>query len=515
MACEPCRRRVRLDHAEHPQALLAVALSCEQPSRALGDAEAEERVDDRRDRGDAEHPPPRVLADAGEHRVRRERHEDAEHDVELEHAGEPAAVRRRRDLGDVERRRDGRDADPEAADEPRGDERAYAAGEGAAERGDHVEDADPEEGRPAPEAVGGPAADEGADDGAVKRRSHRDAVHLRAEAPERLDRLLRAGDHDGVEAEQEAREGRGDGPEERAPLHAQVLPETTRGREWKGARDGRGNRHSRSRPAGNPLPALLLPGSGEIADAVLPGAAATRPSRAGEGAVRGEGVMTLKQGTSAFSCVPMVAVLAVAATIPAVAEDRPAGSIPGVAAWLAGDARAGRRRARVAERPRGRPRSRGGPPLRGRGRGGRARARGAARPGAAVAARAALAGPGESRDGEPAPRGDARRSRRGSGGGQPRLPLARASPPRRDERGPRARAAARGGVARAGPVPRLAVARRRRGGARQRGRRGRGLAAGAGAVPGRRRAAAPRRGQHPRGPDGGGAAVARGSALDP
>ena len=58
----------------------------------------------------------------GQERSSRGRRRDAEHDVELEHARQPPAIGRRRDLRDVERRRDGGDADAQAADEPRRDE---------------------------------------------------------------------------------------------------------------------------------------------------------------------------------------------------------------------------------------------------------------------------------------------------------------------------------------------------------------------------------------------------------
>ena len=58
---------------------------------------------------------------------------------------------------------------------------------------------------------------------AVKRRRHRDAVHTRAQSPELLNRLLRAGNDHRVEAEQESSQCRSDGPQQDAPVEAGAL----------------------------------------------------------------------------------------------------------------------------------------------------------------------------------------------------------------------------------------------------------------------------------------------------
>src|ERR1039458_4330039 len=60
---------------------------------------------------------------AGEQGVREEGDDNAKDDVELEHAGEPPAMLRRRDFGDVERGNDGGNADAKAPDHARDDER--------------------------------------------------------------------------------------------------------------------------------------------------------------------------------------------------------------------------------------------------------------------------------------------------------------------------------------------------------------------------------------------------------
>ena len=52
-----------------------------------------------------------------------------------------------------------------------------------------------------------------------RRRAERRALHSRAEIPERLKFLFRAGDDDGVKAEQKSGEQGNDGPKEKALSH--------------------------------------------------------------------------------------------------------------------------------------------------------------------------------------------------------------------------------------------------------------------------------------------------------
>ena len=91
----------------------------------------------RGDGQDAEHPPPfrRPEVQPRDQVVRQEREQDAEHDVELLDRHQTAAVLRRGDLGDVERRDDRRPADGHAAQESEGEERVPVPGQGAAQRG--------------------------------------------------------------------------------------------------------------------------------------------------------------------------------------------------------------------------------------------------------------------------------------------------------------------------------------------------------------------------------------------
>ena len=148
-------------------------------------------------------------------RVGSEGNEDAKNDVELEHAREPSAIGRRRDLRDVQRRRDSGDADANPADHAREDEHGNPIGKGAAERRDDVEHADAQQSFFAAEIVGRPAAEQSAQHGAIERRANGDPVQSGTQSPERLDFLFRAGNDHGVKAEQKSGQRRNDGPEKR------------------------------------------------------------------------------------------------------------------------------------------------------------------------------------------------------------------------------------------------------------------------------------------------------------
>lgn len=137
----------------------------------------------------------------------------------MEHAGEAASFFGGGDFGDEEGGGDGGNADADAPDKAGEDKRMDVCCEGGPEGGGEVEDSDGEERFFSAEAVGGPGADQGAEN-----RSHeggRDcpSVHEGAEVPQFLDGLFGAGDDDGIEAEEESGEGGGDGPEEEAGLH--------------------------------------------------------------------------------------------------------------------------------------------------------------------------------------------------------------------------------------------------------------------------------------------------------
>ena len=195
---------------------LAVALPAEQPARTFGESKAEQRVKKRGEGGHAQHPAPGIRADAGQQRVGDESDQNAEDDVELKHAGQAPAVLGRRNFRNVKRSRDGGDADAQASNETRRDEEPNIGREARSYRADKVKDADPEQRGFAPEAVSGPAADQRADDGAVKSRSHGNPVQSGTESPKRLNGLFGAGDDDRVKTEKEPGEGGGERPEEDA-----------------------------------------------------------------------------------------------------------------------------------------------------------------------------------------------------------------------------------------------------------------------------------------------------------
>jgi hypothetical protein len=79
-----------------------------------------------------------------------------------------------------------------------------------------VKDADPQQGRPAAEAVGGPAARQRSDHRTIQRGGHRDAMQPGAEPPEFLDGLFGSGNDNRVEAKEKSGEGRNKGEEEDA-----------------------------------------------------------------------------------------------------------------------------------------------------------------------------------------------------------------------------------------------------------------------------------------------------------
>ena len=148
-----------MNHTEDGEARGPVLLLANEPTGAFWNHETEGGVQERGECRHAKHPTPRVDANAGKPRVREERDQDAEHNVELEHAGETSALLGGRDLRDIQRSDDGRDPDPEPADESRDDERLDILRQCRPHRGHEVEDPNPEQCRPTAEPVGGPASD--------------------------------------------------------------------------------------------------------------------------------------------------------------------------------------------------------------------------------------------------------------------------------------------------------------------------------------------------------------------
>ena len=154
-------RKIRFNQFQHLEAGPTVALAANQPARAFGNAETHSRVNDRGNGRDTQHPAPGVLAPhPGDHRIGKEGDDDAENNVELEHARQPPAIGRRRNLGNVKRSGDRRDANAESADKAGGDEHAHSSGKTTANRRHDIEHTDEKEGGFAAKPVGGPAAEQ-------------------------------------------------------------------------------------------------------------------------------------------------------------------------------------------------------------------------------------------------------------------------------------------------------------------------------------------------------------------
>jgi hypothetical protein len=107
---------------QHLDACLAVPLAAQQPARAFGKTQAKSGIDHRRKRRDPKHPAPGIFPNSPQQIIREKGDDNAKDDVELEQPRQPSAISGRRDLGNVERRSHGGDADAEAANEARGNE---------------------------------------------------------------------------------------------------------------------------------------------------------------------------------------------------------------------------------------------------------------------------------------------------------------------------------------------------------------------------------------------------------
>jgi len=164
------------------------------PPRALDQERAEQRERQCRQRLRAEHPAPcRVAQPRRSYRpVHDLRYDHSDDDVELEERAKSAPAVGRRDLRDVDRRGNGRNADADAADEAGRHQGMRPARKGAPHRRKEIEYADAEQRRLAAEPVAYPAAGHRADDGAPEGHAHHPSVHHGRERPYGLYLLLAA-----------------------------------------------------------------------------------------------------------------------------------------------------------------------------------------------------------------------------------------------------------------------------------------------------------------------------------
>ena len=186
-------------------ARLGVTAADKQPAGAFGHGHQQQAEGQCRDGLDAQHPLP-VVGNPHDPVIGQVGDDDAQHDVELEEGHETPAPVRRGDLGDIHRPHDRRGADGQPAQEAEEHERIPVDDHGTAHGRDQVEPRDHFQRAQAPVAFGWAAADQGADDGADKRRGDREAVREVRERIDPLDRLFGTGDHGRVEAEQKAAE---------------------------------------------------------------------------------------------------------------------------------------------------------------------------------------------------------------------------------------------------------------------------------------------------------------------
>ena len=178
----------------------AIALLAQEPARAFRKCQASESIKQGWKRCDAEHPAPGIFPDSRKESVRNESNQNAENNVELKHAAEPAAVLRRCDLGDVHGRNHGRNANSQPANEARDNESTNIRGQCRTGCTDDIKQADPQEGKFSAEPISRPSSKQRTKNCSIERGCNRKAVQAGAQAPERLNRLFSPGNDDGIEA---------------------------------------------------------------------------------------------------------------------------------------------------------------------------------------------------------------------------------------------------------------------------------------------------------------------------
>ena len=199
---------------------LVVAADHDEPARALRHPQHPDPERQRRDRAESQHPAPSLARledqadDVGE--------DDSDRHRELEERDEPAALLRRRDLGDVDRGGRGGEADRDADEDAGDDEHRLAAGGGADDRADREDDGGDEDHQPAAVRVRQAAGEHRADDGAEGHRGD-DQPGLEARQAEvRGDEEQGARDDAGVVAEQQSAETGDRGGHDDLPLSVLV-----------------------------------------------------------------------------------------------------------------------------------------------------------------------------------------------------------------------------------------------------------------------------------------------------
>ncbi len=211
------RLRRAEEAGQHPQRFVLAPLD-HQIARTLRNGQQQQQEQQRRRRHHPEHPAPGRLAGpqrpgggargVGQQVVAQERGEQAADDGDLLHRGQPAAITRRRHLGDVGRRHHAGRADRETAQHAGGHEDQRTGRRAGAERRQQEQHRRNDQYAAAPPAIGQAAGEERADRAAQQHRRHLEAQPRLARSEGLLQAVHGTVDDPAVESEQESADGR-------------------------------------------------------------------------------------------------------------------------------------------------------------------------------------------------------------------------------------------------------------------------------------------------------------------
>ncbi len=145
--------------------------------------------------------------------------QDSGHDIELKEADQSSALGGGRDFRDVHRADDGGSADGQPTDKAEPHERRPVPGEGASQGSNDIQDGEGLQALTAAVAIAGRGGEHGAEHGAQQGTGHREAQQHGREMVDLGKGAGGAGNHDRVEAEQEAAESSDDRAFEEISIH--------------------------------------------------------------------------------------------------------------------------------------------------------------------------------------------------------------------------------------------------------------------------------------------------------
>ena len=144
----------------------------DEPAGAFRHKEDHNGVQNGRKNFDAQHPAPAVAFAAADEVIGEISHQNAQHQIELEHGREPTAFCCWRNFGNVHRRSNGRSANAQSTDEPEKHEPPDVWRKGRTRSRNQVQDGNPEQRFFAPDAIRWNATKQGADHRAVQRHGN-------------------------------------------------------------------------------------------------------------------------------------------------------------------------------------------------------------------------------------------------------------------------------------------------------------------------------------------------------